>query len=144
MYTNKLGICEQCRGNGGFPMTEMGRQLAVKARSCKSLPPPSWQKNYEYWRKAFLPCWVRRIGYSSRTKWAKLIGGLGGLPASHLGKSRLKFFQMRNEAFKIAAGGCSGGVWADMPTGPTRTSVEYGTAIKVPALLGGNRGWNPN
>lgn len=124
-------------------MTEMGRQLAVKARSCKSLPPPWWLAGYEYWDDAFLPEWVQRIDYSSRTTWAKLLGKLGGLPVSHMGKSRLKFFQVRNQAFKLSIGGNTNGVWADPPVGPPQTSMKHGTAIKVPALLGGNRGWNP-
>lgn len=76
--------------------------------------PPSM----EYWRKAFLPEWVQRIDYSSRTKWGQLLGKLGGIPFSHMGKSRLKFFLMHATSFKVATGGTSGGVWPDLPVGP--------------------------
>jgi len=72
----------------------------------------------KYWRKAFLPEWVERIGYSSKTKWVKLIGKLGGIPMSHMGKSRLKFFQARNSAFKIATNGSTSGTWADLQQAP--------------------------
>ena len=71
-----------------------------------------------FWQAAFLPEWVERIGYSSKTKWVKLIGKLGGLPKSHLGKSRLKFFQARNSSFKIATNGSPVGTWADPQQAP--------------------------
>ena len=89
-------------------------QIVITNRNKIFWKPPSM----DYWHKAFLPEWVQRIGYSSRTQWAKLLGKLGGLPKSHLGKSRLKLFQMHNEAFKITTGGTSGGVWPDLPVGP--------------------------
>lgn len=143
MYTQKLDICGQCRCNGGFPMTEMGRQIAVKARSCKSLPPPWWPKNFEYWRNAFLPTWIQRIDYSSKTKWVILIGKLGGIPISHMGKSRLKFFLKTKPSFKIASNGSPVGTWADPQQAPPSNLDEARNENKVPALLGGNRGWNP-
>lgn len=71
-----------------------------------------------YWRKAFLPKWIKRIDYSSKTKWARLLGKLGGIPVSHMGKSRLKRDQKHKLSFKIATGGCSVGVWPDLPVGP--------------------------
>jgi len=71
-----------------------------------------------FWKAAFLPEWVERIGYSSKTKWVKLIGKLGGIPVSHMGKSRLKFFLVRNSAFKIATSGSTCGKWADPQQAP--------------------------
>ena len=71
-------------------------------------------RNYEYWRKAFLPEWVQRIGYSSTTSVPFLLGKHGGIPVSHLGKSRLKKKQSENKkSWKILVGGCTCGTWAD-------------------------------
>lgn len=85
-------------------------------------PPPTLlsPRGYEYWYKAFLPEWVQRIGYSSLTKWVKLLGGLGGLPSSHLGKSNLKKFMFRHHSMKLFPGGlfCVLSDWADPPVGP--------------------------
>jgi len=75
-------------------------------------------RNYEYWNKAFLPEWVQRIGYSSKTRVPFLLGKHGGIPVSHLGKSRLKFFLARNSAFKIATSGSTCGKWADPQQAP--------------------------
>jgi len=73
-----------------------------------------------YWNNAFLPNWVTKIRYGSVTPWVKLLGKLGGLPASSLGKSRLKLFQMRTPSFKLAPGGCTkkASEWPDPPVGP--------------------------
>tara|TARA_B110000003_G_scaffold239907_1_gene246228 strand:- start:423 stop:767 length:345 start_codon:yes stop_codon:yes gene_type:complete len=71
-----------------------------------------------YWHNVFLPEWVERINYSSRTKWVTLLGKLGGIPKSHMGKSRLKFFQKANASFKIASNGSTFGTWADPQQAP--------------------------
>lgn len=88
----------------------------------------------EYWHKAFLPEWVQRIGYSSKTSVPFLLGKHGGIPISHLGKSRLKFFQTANASFKVATNGSTFGTWADPQQAPplnfileVTSSYRYGT-----------------
>ena len=71
-----------------------------------------------YWDGVFLPTWVVMLGYSSVTAWRLMNGGL---PVTHLGKSRLKTRQCENKSsWKLATGGCSGlaSDWADPPVGP--------------------------
>jgi len=102
-------------------MTEMGRKLPVKKRSCKSNPPPNYiQKEMAKWGRAFLPIWIVLIKYTSITVWKKLLGKLGGLPSSHLGKSKIKYFQPRTPSFKLPTGGCANRSpdWPDPPQGP--------------------------
>lgn len=93
-------------------------QMPLLIPSCKA-----WWQWYagnlmDYWSGVYLPEWVERIGYSSKTKWVKLLGKLGGLPNCHLGKSRLKFFQKANASFKIATNGSPVGTWADPQQAP--------------------------
>lgn len=73
-----------------------------------------------HWHKAFLPEWVYRLDYSSCTKWVKMLGGLGGLPSSHLGKSNLKKFMYRHHSMKLFPGGifCVLSDWANAKNGP--------------------------
>ena len=75
-------------------------------------------RNYTYWRKAFLPTWVLKIGYSSKTDVPFLLGKYGGVPVSHMGKSRLKFFKTANASFKVATNGSTFGTWADPQQAP--------------------------
>lgn len=53
---------------GSNDMTEQGRKLNVKARSCKSIPPPKWIRDIGYdafvWVEHYLRCKVRPLGYS--------------------------------------------------------------------------------
>jgi hypothetical protein len=76
------------------------------------------QKNMKYWGGTFLPSWVIDLQYSAITPWRKLLGKLGGLPARHLGKSRLKRQQHHHHSWKASVGGCGTVVWADPPQGP--------------------------
>ena len=100
--------------------------IKIKGLPSMSLLDPSckawWQwhtgNSMDYWKGVYRPEWVERIGYSSKTKWVKLLGKLGGIPKSHMGKSRLKFFQTRNSAFKIATNGSTSGKWADLQQAP--------------------------
>lgn len=81
---------------------------------------PSWLlSNVVKWKEAFVPEWVYRLDYSSKTKWVKLLGKLGGLPISHLGKSRLKKKQSENQrSWKRSVGGCGAITWADPQQAP--------------------------
>lgn len=76
-----------------------------------------------YWKDVLLPRWVVELKYSAITIWAKLFGKLGGLPVSHLGKSKLKLFQNRTSTFKLIPGGCfrATSQWEDPPIGPPIT-----------------------
>ncbi len=76
------------------------------------------QKNMKYWGSTFLPSWVIDLQYSAITTW-KLIHD-GGVPSSHLGKSRLKTQQHRHHSWKTVPGGCfrSTSEWEDPPQGP--------------------------
>lgn len=74
------------------------------------------QKNMKYWGSTFLPSWVIDLQYSAITTW-KLIHD-GGVPSSHLGKSRLKKYQFRHHSWKASVGGCGTVVWADPSQGP--------------------------
>lgn len=47
-------------------------------------------RNMYLWEEKVLPRWIWDLKYSAITLWVKLLGKLGGLPAGHLGKSRLK------------------------------------------------------
>lgn len=76
------------------------------------------QKNMKYWGSTFLPTWVIDLRYSAITPWVKLLGKLGGLPSSHLGKSRFKEYQFCHRSWKASVGGCGTVVWADPPQGP--------------------------
>ena len=78
------------------------------------------QKDMKYWGGAFLPSWVVNLRYSAITPWVKLLGKLGGLPSSHLGKSRLKKYQFRHHSWKAVPGGCfrCTNEWEDPPQGP--------------------------
>ena len=76
------------------------------------------QKNMKYWGGTFLPSWIIDLRYSAITPWGKLLGKLGGLPSSHMGKSRLKKYQHRQHSWKASVGGCGAVVWADPPQGP--------------------------
>ena len=74
----------------------------------------------KHWGGTFLPSWVIDLRYSAITPWVKMIGKLGGLPASRLGKSRLKKYQFRHHSWKAVPGGClrCASEWEDPPQGP--------------------------
>lgn len=115
MFTVKLLPCEV-------------RQALAEVRLGKP-PPTLWSpRGYEYWLRAFLPEWVQRIGYSSLTKWVTILGGLGGLPSSHLGKSNLKKFMFRHHSMKLLPGGifCVLSDWANPKNGPP---VDYCSTV---------------
>ena len=85
------------------------------------------------WEKAVLPEWIIAMRdslyiptYSSITIWRKLLGRLGGVPISHLGKSRLKLFMSRNNSWHTHAGGCTSDSsdWPDPPQGPPETCTK--------------------
>lgn len=80
------------------------------------------QRNMKYWGSTFLPSWVIDLRYSAITPWVKLLGKLGGLPSSHLGKSRLKKYQFRHHSWKAVPGGCfrCASEWEDPPQGPPK------------------------
>jgi hypothetical protein len=83
-----------------------------------------------YWEDAFLPLWVECLGYSSKTKWVKILGKLGGLPSSHLGKSRLKYKQSENQrSWKRSVGGCGAITWADPQQAPPIFPLYKSNAI---------------
>jgi hypothetical protein len=85
------------------------------------------------WNKAVLPEWIISMRdslyistYSSITVWVKMIGRLGGLPISHLGKSHLKLFMSHNPSWQSHAGGCTSdsSEWSDPPQGPPKTCTN--------------------
>lgn len=82
---------------------------------------PFWlTSNMGFWRDTFLPKWICNMRYSSVTIWVRLLGKLGGVPVSHLGKSKLKQLLHRHPSYKTAVGGCTDTAsdWPDPARGP--------------------------
>ena len=73
-----------------------------------------------YWKGVLLPRWVVELHYSAITSWNYMVCGV---PKSHLGKSKIKYFQHHTSTFKLIPGGClrAPSQWEDPPIGPPIT-----------------------
>ena len=76
-----------------------------------------------------VPVWVFQLNYSAKTTWVKLLGKLGGIPISHMGKSRLKIFQKTKASFRVATNGSTFGTWADPQQAPPILPLYKSNAI---------------
>lgn len=83
-------------------------------------PPPFWVGRSLYlWENVALPRWIWDLKYSAITQWVKLLGKLGGIPTSHLGKSRLKTPSMGSHWYPQPIGfNTSVTEWTDPPLAP--------------------------
>jgi len=87
-------------------MTEMGRKLPVKTRSCTSTPPPPFiPKNMMKWKKAFLPIWIYIMQISAFVWAFKCV-------KVKYGKSKLKRFMFLHHSWKcFVAGNNQSSAW---------------------------------
>lgn len=89
----------------------------------KSLP--FWVgRNLYLWKDVALPRWIWDLKYTALTLWVKLLGKLGGIPVSHLGKSRLKTRSKGSNWYPQPIGfNTSATEWPDPPLAPPLSSA---------------------
>lgn len=101
-------------------MTEMGRFLPIKVRSCTGTPPPLlplytskdrqwWRtKLMGYWEKVHLPLWIINMKLSAADE------------SLQCGVHRFRKAMNKHHSFKQLVGGCTGAScdWTDPPTAP--------------------------
>ena len=102
-------------------MTEMGRFLPIKVRSCTGTPPPPllplytskdrqwWHtKLMGYWEKVHLPLWIINMKLSAADEGLRC------------GVHRFRKAMNKHHSFKQLVGGCTGAScdWTDPPTAP--------------------------